>query len=284
MTFVETISSVLGTGAGGASIAVAIYMGSVAVEKEMRAEAKRDIAAFIKNRNLIPDITIVIGLVVDAFKIIFGNTYRSIFKRSFIASFVFYLLFLIMFWLKYPKYIEIALSGKTSLASLGVWIMMIIFLSCWPDYFSLLKGRILLDLMNTRPSFKTILLLMIVDILISLTISYSMLSVLALGAYGFNAFGAMLDAILDGSKILIGFVPKHPDDIMVVTFTLTTLMTSLWTIFVVLAAIVAKMAVAVNGVMRIFTWMFDVDAHPIRVLGLVAGAVVWGGSIVYGFV
>ena len=62
----------------------------------------------------------------------------------------------------------------------------------------------------------------------------------------------------------------------------TTAMTSIWTVMIMLAGLVLRLLGSLNVFLRLIRWMFDVDVHPVRVLGLAAAAVVWAGAIVYG--
>jgi hypothetical protein len=43
-----------------------------------------------------------------------------------------------------------------------------------------------------------------------------------------------------------------------------------------------KLVGSVNFLMRFVRWIFDVDTHPVRVIGLVAAMIVWVGSVIYG--
>jgi len=60
-------------------------------------------------------------------------------------------------------------------------------------------------------------------------------------------------------------------------FVLSTLMTSAWTVTTLLSSALLKLILP----LRLFiNWFFPVEEHPIRAIGIVAGLLVWGGSIV----
>src|SRR4051812_11382002 len=95
MGWLETISSVLGTGTTGATVAVTIYTGSIWLEHEMRNEAKADIARFINNTAIAPDSHAIANFILSSFETIFGRkhwTWRCL-RRSILASCVFLFIF-----------------------------------------------------------------------------------------------------------------------------------------------------------------------------------------------
>src|SRR5262249_54138897 len=73
MGLLDTISSVLGTGAGGAALAAAIYAGSTQLENEMRSEARGEIARLINNTQINPDARLTANLILHVFEIVFGT-------------------------------------------------------------------------------------------------------------------------------------------------------------------------------------------------------------------
>jgi hypothetical protein len=107
MSWLETISSVLGTGAGGAALAAAIYAGSRALESEMRSEAKKDIARFINNTAINPDSQLIANFILHAFETIFGPNHFSYTcaRRSALATLSFLVVVSALVSLKYPTYI-----------------------------------------------------------------------------------------------------------------------------------------------------------------------------------
>jgi hypothetical protein len=286
MGWLETISSILGAGAGGV-LAVAIYSGAVAIESEMRPEAKTQISALIRRTNFRPSLDILVDVVRHIFEIVFGDKHFTIkcLCRSFLASYLFWTILAIVFMMKYTSYMVNSFGGMiTSIFDLLVFLIIITLLSCIPDYISLYKGRIILRKMSRKPYVLNISILLVIDLSVSLFIAYASFVSIVFWAAGKNSLYEVFDAMLDGLKILAGRAPKREDDILVAIFNLTTLMTSLWTILIMIAAMVAKAVTGLTYIMRFVNWMFDVDAHPVRVLGLVAGGITWTGSLVVNLV
>jgi hypothetical protein len=96
------------------------------------------------------------------------------------------------------------------------------------------------------------------------------------------AFGAIFGVIGNGLEILAGKLTANSAILLNIILMLSTLMTSVWTGLVMTATIVLKGTGPLNYTIRVSRWMFDVDAHPVRVIGLVSAAIVWAGSGVYG--
>jgi hypothetical protein len=301
MGWLETISSVLGTGAGGATIAGAIYAGSIALENEMRADAKKDIATLINNTSIKPDPRITTSFILDAFGVIFGPYHftKRCFSRSVMSTLCCAIVVLMMFYLKYPdsiKYLwNVSFPKHPTYAIEKVLVpaLVIFFYLCCiiiPDYLSLYKGRIILQKMASKSTMRRIFLLVLIDLIASALISATcILLVFTLLIYyadhGRGSDGALHQVVrymVDGLSILWGKQSTDPGDILFPIFLLSTALTSIWAILVVLSSVVLKVLGSLTGFMTFIRWMFDVDAHPIRVLGLVAAAIVWAGSVFYG--
>ena len=95
----------------------------------------------------------------------------------------------------------------------------------------------------------------------------------------------MLNQSLDGFITLIGYSKTFDaNDVTLAIFTLTTLITSFWTALLVAAAIGAKAMAAANRGTRFLSRMFDVHAHPVRVIGLAAAGMAWAASALYGLI
>src|SRR5215469_9551830 len=103
MSWLDVISSALGVSAGGVAVSGAIYGGAVALEGEMRSEAKQQIAAFIRRENRLPAAEILLGFIHDSFRSLFGAKHlsRHCLWRSFLASIIFWSFFTALFLVKY---------------------------------------------------------------------------------------------------------------------------------------------------------------------------------------
>ena len=221
-------------------------------------------------------------------------------SRSLDASILFLLIFSVMFWIKFPQYIHnefgnVIERGGSYWGIISGLLMVLFIFNYLPDYLSLLKGRYIIKMMRRRPDYSILVIGTTLDIVLSVIIIYSVCVVLnmvtqflshkpVLSLDGADIFYKTLVNVLDGLKVLVGGVPNRPLNIIYATYYCTSLMTSLWTMLILLTALLIKLASGLNPTMRLLTWMFDVDAHPIRVLGLVSAVIVWVGSIGYGLI
>ena len=57
-----------------------------------------------------------------------------------------------------------------------------------------------------------------------------------------------------------------------------TLMTSIWTILILLSTTVLKLLAPLH---RFTAWFFDVEKHPMQAIGITAGALVMIGSLIW---
>jgi hypothetical protein len=292
MAWVDALSSGLGVGTGGAALAVAIYAGASALEKEMRPEARHEITLFIRNSNITSNAQIVANFVFETFKVLFGKRHLTwkCFWRSAAASLLVSWLMTGLFWLKYPTAVSDRFasmrdtSGDRSavLFTLALFVLYLVF-SCLPDYISLLKGRLILSAMTRKASGIKIAALVLLDLAISIGISSSLIFGALTSMYGApSATSNLREAFWDCVGMVMGQSLPYPRDIMVVVYVLSTLVTSIWAVMIIVSAGLLKVLASFNYLMRMVRWMFDVDAHPVRVLGLVAAGTTWIGSVVYG--
>jgi hypothetical protein len=305
MTWLETLSAALAPGAGGAILAAAIYRGSVLIEGEMRKEAIADVARFINNAQIKPDSQGISTLILHAFEVIFGKNHWTLkcLIRSILASSIFFVIIsTALLWGKGDK-ANVLLRGFERPT---IWEIMVL-VSFVPDYLSLFKGRLILQRIAVRATIPKMVTLVLLDLVISICISY--VAWMSLGTtYGIihdiNA-GAVINA--KWVKGVISFNSCQFTDLTLSLFRdrgqnpwcetqgasdfaylfvsivfVTTAMTSMWSALIMLAGLVLRLLGSLNVFLRFIRWMFDVDVHPVRVLGLAAAAVVWASAVVYG--
>jgi len=124
----------------------------------MRKEALHDIAAFINRTSIVPDAQIVAEFVYREFRVIFGERHFSIkcVRRSVMAScIVICMLLILMYCMDSGEFRQI-LSVAVNVDARRILVIcstMILF-SFIPDYFSLLKGRMLLKRVVIRPTIR----------------------------------------------------------------------------------------------------------------------------------
>jgi hypothetical protein len=194
MSWPETISSVLGTATTGATVAVAIYTGSIWLENEMRSEAKMDIARLINNSEINPDSRTTSNFVLHAFETMFGSTHWSVkcLARSVIASCAFLLIISAFIFSKYsPYFLSLEFIRWFVFRSMNynvpesVWLLgAVIIAGFLPDYISLYKGRKILKRMTSDPTILKmgywVLVNIVASVLLSLVFSIVTFTILAM--------------------------------------------------------------------------------------------------------
>jgi hypothetical protein len=175
MGWVETVTSLFGTSTAGGMMAVVIYAGAGRFEKDIRAEAKKDIARFINNTSISADSATISDFILHVFENIFTTRHWTIscIRRSVIASIIFLTSMLIIQFVKnssnwwYKGDLEI------------YWLIgvAITFSVLVPDYLSLYKSRIILRAMANRPSFAKIMIFLSIDVLCAIVISICFLAI-----------------------------------------------------------------------------------------------------------
>ena len=300
MSWLEALTEQLGTGSGGAAIAAAIYAGGIALESEMRADAKKEIAALINAPRLAPDVRTVSRFICETFDLIFGKRHWSwkCFIRSVLASWLFVLSIFLIICLKYRSFVDDAAKQSWELISAlppslqisAIFIVILLnmtLLSCLPDYLSLYKSRVLLRYLNATVTWRRLIFLVVLDLILSFSV-YALASLLVwrylVGATVEEFTQTAFVRMSDYYRIVTGTHPQDRFSIISLIMALSTMMTSLWTILIIVSSLVLKAIGSFSRVMRLASWMFDVDAHPIRVLGLVAATICWVGSVIYSFI
>jgi hypothetical protein len=286
----NAILSILGV--GGAASAT-IYAAAVTLENNVRDEFRTSLGEFIRGQNRITGTEVAVELIHHAFNHVFGSKHFSwrCVRRSALVSFLIWCLLSISFYSKYPDYRNwvhndlVGMMNRNSapLALLALLITVFI-ISCIPDYISLMKGRVVLRVMHKFPTFHGVGVLLLLDIFASLLVSYAFIWAFAFVADAEVSPTQLVMTMTDGFGILAGYKPDVPNHTVAITFVLTTLMTSIWAALTILALVVVKALMGLGRVVKVMNRVFDIDAHPVRVLGLIAAGIAWTGSLVYGLI
>lgn len=145
-----------------------------------------------------------------------------------------------------------------------------------PDYIALGKTRILLR------QKRSALLLIILDIGLSVLIAsvcfIVMDSILVLWQYGQRPYEALSTAE-DAWRVNMSQMvdPKRIFTYPPIFF-YSTLLTSIWTTFILLGTAAFKLLVPLQ---RLTAWFFDIDKRTVQVIGVVGGALIMTTSIVW---
>jgi len=207
----------------------------------------------------------------------------------------------------FPQLVSSPIDGAIQVI-LGFLVMAV-----FPDYLALGKTRLLVRSAHGHGSFSEIAFLVTADIFFSVAISF-LFAVAVLWSVDTLATwhrGAMTLALLDwaawveldiqamnewvmsatpGGEGILGaahliframvtsFMERRHLLSLLPLFLCSTLFTSVWTILILLSTSVLKLFAPVH---RFTAWFFDVEKHPVHAIGIVAGALVMAGSIIW---
>jgi hypothetical protein len=195
-------------------------------------------------------------------------------------------------------------------------ILGFLVMAVFPDYLALGKTRLLVRAMHRHGSFSGIAFLVAVDIFFSVLISFLfavavLWSVATLATSHRSAVTlALLDwatwveldiqamnewvmsatpggesiwgaAHLIFSAMIAPFMERRHLLSLLPVFLSSTLATSIWTILILLSTTVLKLLAPIH---RFTAWFFDIDRHPVQAIGIVAGALVMIGSLIWNLV
>lgn len=316
MSWVNDLGSVLGIPAGAVTLAAAMYAGCAAAEKAARPEALRDIARILKDpswsRSVRPS-----AIIGRLFNWTFGDRHLSwrCVRRSVVAT----LLLSISLGLIYHtifgiEFMPVELVSATS-HLIPIWTTLcttFLLFAVIPDYVALLKTRLLVTAIVGASSIVNVFLLVITDILFSTIISFSFTVCLYLlldvvrwiggnvtewmwvdlhfVMFGTEQIGAlylrMASGVTHGQDVVLGvlrsmtgpFLGERSGLSFAPIFLASTLFTSVWTILILLSTTVLKLLAPLH---RFTAWFFDVEKHPVQAIGIVAGALVMIGSLIW---
>jgi hypothetical protein len=296
MSWVNDLASVAGIPAGAATLAVAMYAGCTAAEKAARPEALQDIGSILMDttweRSVRPA-----AIIERMFNWTFGDRQISCrcLTRSIAATFGFLVAVMVVYFSHSTSYASAQDSGKSDTYLLVTFFVSVVSGCVIPDYIALGKTRMLLRYIpNLQPTFPLVLIILL-DVVLSLMISTlgisigSTLLVLSgppshwwslisfpptLGIYMALFFYRGLEGIAE--LFHVGFGDEA--FVMYGIFCSTALFTAVWTILILLSTTVLKFLAPIH---RFTAWFFDVEKHPVQAIGIVAGALVMIGSLIW---
>jgi hypothetical protein len=255
------------------------------IENMSSKQARDDFTKYLKSTDIA---TTVVRLPKDTrvlFERVFGPRHFSL--RCVIASVLFSIVATVGVYgfvvLNDPSLLGIG-GEPRFLASISAWV----FWSFVPDYFNLLKTRVALRIITTRQIRASVLIVILfADLLIGYAIfrltfwpvfmfamdveehglasvlrvySYSPMRMLTLHLSWKSLFSfSSLDAVF----FLPGMVP------------------SIWLWFYVAATLTVRLAVRAAPLFRFSMYLFDIDQHPIRSVGIVAASLVSGVYVIF---
>jgi hypothetical protein len=240
--------------------------------------------------------------ILHFFEIIFEQKHFSIkcASRSLLLTFLFCSASLFALLLKRHEAVDLMLSTYipqlryhdkiTGIILLTLCLIVFMFMLTVPvDYISLLKSRMLLSRVSASRKISGIIFFTMIDLCLSLVILYIYGTVLALLAGTMspqNIWKNTVDYPLDILRAYSIFwsSSSRPQDALGVIYITSTILTSIWTFSVFCAAMFLRLIIPMKYPVGVLTWLFDVDEHPIKILGIMIAIFAWIGSLAYGLV
>jgi hypothetical protein len=165
----------------------------------------------------------------------------------------------------------------------------IITISVPVDYISLWKSRIILSYISSSGDrLYKVLFLTFGDFVLSIIVFSIYWTVLIGMIFVGNTFAmacadtaSMIYSLPKGYSMLLGSSGDVRNLLNVICVT-STILTSIWTLAVLFSAIFLRIAISLRYPLAVLTWLFDVDEHPIKIIGIMLAAFLWSGSVLYG--
>jgi hypothetical protein len=285
------------TGIPGAvgTLAISMYGACRAAESVARKEALRDISRALRNVSW-SDSLKPAAITNYVFVTTFGRRHLSLhcIASSALATVVFWFVgSLVMHY-------EIGTPVSTLFTNLlerpYIWLTFIVVCGFVPDYIALWKTRGLLQRWPHSSSAGSNLTLVVSDVFLSILIAYVAVTLGAaiedarvgsVAGYA-GSFWTLFIQRLTSWYIFV-FVVDYisvgpPSEIITLPgpiwliFASSTLLTSIWTTLVLVSSILIKV---VTPVQHFTVWFFDVEKKPIQAIGVVSGALVVFGGLVW---
>jgi hypothetical protein len=275
MSWVNDLASSLGIPAGAATLAAAMYAACAAAEKAARPEALQDIGRILKDPSWEQSVR-PSAVVERIFIWTFGDRYlsRKSILVSMFATFIFVSSISLFVW----EFTRRSSFGAIPLLGIpGFLAANIMFFGLVPDFISVSKTRMLLQTLGDTKSQSNIIWAASTDLFVSALISLIYNTVVLSSLDGTTltfSFRTLIDTLRFTFGVALPSITYPP--IMGAIFC-STLLTSVWTILILLSTTVIKL---IAPVQRFTAWFFDVDKHPVQAIGIVAGALVMiGGGV-----
>ena len=180
--------------------------------------------------------------------------------------------------------------------------------SVLPDYVSLAKARLILRRMTRIATLKSVVMLIVLDVVLSYAVSmlfyYGIhLPINGLGelclTYQYYQGAVPCGDLANPLRFVVMVVTISSDMLWIAThaagkfplanviafaFGTSTILTSVWAVLVLAAVSLLRLAIGLNFAFGAARWLFDVDQHPIKTIGKFVAGIVWLGSVTYGLV
>jgi hypothetical protein len=310
MSVFSDAAAAVGVPGWGVAISSGIVLLAKQIEGSMRPEAKAEIGAFLDHGQIPTEAPTVTNAVRAAFLATCGErpwSWRCTWRTWLLSMFAVYAIALLI-WFKHADEIRARLPGLPSLPAMigssliGVALfslLMLVFVG---------KTRLILRGMRNLRGLYVLSAFMLLDV--SLTYALNMLFYWgpALAIFGRpnlcatvryyypdadcaaydSPFGVVVGMITVTSamteRILLHAGSLTPGNILNYAEGCATLLTSIWTVLIVLAMAMLRLLSPLARVRRLVRWGWDIRASPVMALGWMMAVLVFLVALVYGIV
>lgn len=222
------------------------------------------------------------SIVPDIFVLTFGSRQLSwqCWRRSVLVSMAFATT---LFCLLIP----LGGAWMVRFVNLGNWLVFVAEALLWVavfDYLALAKTRWLLNTFRRSRTAWVFIALPVLDIVMSVAIVW--LALYIVGYFGslvgdainWAGAGEYCDVQARGADCML--IRTSSARLMVRLFPPSTMFTTAWIILTEVSVGLLQLLRTAEQLRRFAVWFLDVQSHPLQALAILAGAVVWAGTIV----
>jgi hypothetical protein len=310
MSVFSDAAAAVGVPGWGVAISSAVVLLAQQINGSMRPEAKAEIGAFLDHGHLPTEAPTVTEAVRAAFLATFGERQwsgRCAWRTVLLSMFTVYSICLLV-WSKHGGEIRTRIPDLPSLP------VMIVSSLPWVAAFSLVmilfvgKTRLILRGMRDLQGFYVLYAFMLLDLLLT----YALFMVLywgpTLAIFGRASLcdtmrdydpGADCAAFDNPAGIVAGILgvtaamterfwtqagSLTPANILNYAEGCTTLLTSIWTVLIVVAMTILRLLLSLARVWRLVRWGWNVRDNPVMALGWMIAVLVFLGSVAYAII
>jgi len=308
MSVFADAAAALGVPVWGVAVSSGIVVLAKQVDGSMRPEAKAVIGDFLDHGSIPAEAPSVTHAVRAAFLATFGErqfSWRCTW-RTVLLSMVTVYSFCLLVWSQHGAQIRARMPGLPSLPAMIASSLIQVLL--WSLLLTVMVGktRLILRFMRNMRGFSGLLAFMLLDLV--LTYSLNMLIDWGpdLAIYGppavcatvrsyyasadctvFHSPVGVVLGIIDVTSAMTNNVLFHagllsPANILNYAFGISTLLTTIWTLQIVIAMAMLRLLSPLSRVRRLVRWGWDIRAKPVMALGWMMAVLVFLSALVYG--
>jgi hypothetical protein len=272
--WINAFVTAVGLPAGAIALAIGMVRGAGALEKDASEAALKYISGLLMKGSLVSFGKVGAAYIPMIFDRIFGKnplSARFIF-RSMLATVLFWALLLILKRADWNYVFSDIVTHNIYIVLIPLWYIL--------DWVSLVKARFFLGWMAKGYPLILTFSLCLVDIAISIILSAIFMFFVELGSdfvdgLGFEYLRLDLRYAVRLDALWVFFsIPQKDADLSAVV-SLSTLMTSVWTVLIILSIFLTKLLVPVDELRRFAVWWFrDVERKPLTAIAKVSATLV----------